>query len=169
MFLSGDIRIETTSPIAASIMEYNLMPKDDRPEHLTLIINSPGGHVTAAFQLIDMMKQSEIPIITFGMGEVISAGLFIFMGGEKGHRYATQNTIFMSHQYSAGSDGKEHELYSTIKEFEIISDKIMNHYRKCTKKTEPYIRKHLLPASDCWLTPEEAVKHGIADKVVETY
>jgi len=27
----------------------------------------------------------------------------------------------------------------------------------------------LLPESDVWLTPEEAVLHGIADNVVETY
>ena len=46
----------------------------------------------------------------------------------------------------------------------------MEHYIKCTGKTEAYIRKHTLaPKTDHWLTPEEAVKHGIADHVIETY
>ena len=32
------------------------------------------------------------------------------------------------------------------------------------------ILKHLLaPKTDHWLTPEEAVKHGIADEVIESY
>ena len=45
----------------------------------------------------------------------------------------------------------------------------MDHYKKCTGKSRKYIRKHLFPESDMWLTPEEAVTLGIADKVVETY
>ena len=166
MFLSGDISLETTTPICASIIEYNLRPSELQPPHLTLLINSQGGYVAAALQLIDLMEQSAIPVHTYGMGEVISAALFIFMSGEKGHRYTTENTIFMSHQYSAGSEGKEHELFSTIKEFEIISTKTMAHYKKCTRKSESYIRKHLLPASDCWMTPEDAIKHGIADRII---
>ena len=75
----------------------------------------------------------------------------------------------MSHQYSWGSGGKEHELFAKIKQFEISSEKLMDHYKKCTGKSRKYIRKHLLPESDMWLTPDEAVTHGIADKVVETY
>ena len=46
---------------------------------------------------------------------------------------------------------------------------MLDHYKKCTGKTESYIRKHLLPESDMWLTPEEAIKHGIADKIIKTY
>ena len=46
---------------------------------------------------------------------------------------------------------------------------MIDHYKKCTGKTESYIRKHLLPETDQWLSPEEVVKHGIADHIVETY
>ena len=75
----------------------------------------------------------------------------------------------MSHQYSWGSGGKEHELFAKIKQFEISTEKMMDHYKKCTGKDKKYIRKHLLPESDMWLTPEEAIEHGIADKIIETY
>jgi ATP-dependent protease ClpP protease subunit len=46
---------------------------------------------------------------------------------------------------------------------------MLSHYKKCTGKSEKYIRKHLLSPQDEWLTPEEVVKHGIADSVTETY
>ena len=39
-------------------------------------------------------------------------------------------------------------------------------YKKYTKKSEKYIRQHLLSATDVWLTPAEAKKHGIIDKVI---
>ena len=156
-------------PLVKMIMEYNLMPGNKRPEIIHLYINSPGGEVASAFHLIDVIKQSKIPVHTYGMGSIASCGVLLMMSGAKGHRYLTQNTSIMSHQYSWGSGGKEHELFAKIKQFEISTEKMMDHYKKCTGKDKKYIRKHLLPESDMWLTPEEAIEHGIADKIIETY
>ena len=75
----------------------------------------------------------------------------------------------MSHQYSAGSSGKEHELYASLVSFELTSKRMLEHYVKCIGKSETYIRKHLLKESDVWMNAQDAVKHGIADHVVETY
>ena len=103
------------------------------------------------------------------MGLAASCGVLTLMSGVKGHRYITQNTSVMSHQYAWGSKGKEHELYGMVKEFELSSARMIEHYKKCTGKSERYIRKHLLPETDQWLNTEEVIKHGIADKVIQTY
>merc|ERR1711991_246857 len=92
------------------IMNHNL--SDNRLPQLTLIINSPGGDVHAAFALIDTMKASTIPIKTVGLGLIASCGFLIFIAGKKGSRILTPNTSILSHQYSWGSAGKEHELYA---------------------------------------------------------
>ena len=169
LFMDKKFDQENCMPLVKMIMEYNLMPPPKRPPVIHLYINSPGGEIASAFHLIDIIKQSEIPVYTYGMGSIASCGVILMMSGEKGHRYLTQNTSIMSHQYSAGSKGKEHELYASVKQYEIVSEKLLEHYKKCTGKKKDYIRKHLLPESDIWMTPEEAVKHGIADMVVETY
>lgn len=169
LFLDKEFNQENIMPLVKAILEYNLMPEQIKPDVIKLYINSPGGAVHSAFHLIDTMKQSRIPVHTIGMGLIASCGVLTMMAGEKGHRYITQNTSVMSHQFSWGSGGKEHELYAKIKEFELSSARMIEHYKKCTGKTEKYIRKHLLPESDMWLTTEEVIKHGIADVVVETY
>ena len=169
LFMDKKFDQENCMPLVKMIMEYNLMPAAKAPDVIRLYINSPGGEVSYAFHLIDVIKQSRIPVYTYGMGSIASCGVLLMMAGESGHRYLTQNTSIMSHQYSWGSGGKEHELYARIKQFEISSEKLMEHYKKCTGKNRKYIRKHLLPESDMWMTPEEAITHGIADKVVETY
>ena len=169
LFMDKKFDQENCMPLVKMIMEYNLMPTPKAPDVIHLYINSPGGEVASAFHLIDIIKQSRIPVYTYGMGSIASCGVLLMMAGESGHRYLTQNTSIMSHQYSWGSGGKEHELYARIKQFEISSEKLMEHYKKCTGKNRKYIRKHLLPESDMWMTPEEAITHGIADKVVETY
>ena len=169
LFMDKEFNQENCVPLVKMVMEYNMMPAETRPEVIHLYINSPGGAVNSAFHLIDVIKQSEIPVYTYGMGMIASCGVLLMMSGEKGHRYITQNTSVMSHQYSWGSRGKEHELMSIVKEFELSSGRMLNHYKKCTGKNEAYIRKWLLPESDCWLNPEETIKHGIADKIITTY
>lgn len=169
LFMDKEFNQENCMPLVRAIMEYNMSPEGQRPEVIRLYINSPGGAVNSALHLIDTIKQSKIPVHTYGMGMIASCGVLLMMSGEKGHRYITQNTSVMSHQYSWGSRGKEHELMSIVKEFELSTERMLDHYKKCTGKSEAYIRKYLLPESDMWLTPEETVKHGIADHIIQTY
>ena len=156
-------------PLVAQILEWNMLPEGKAPEHVRLYINSPGGSVHSAFHLIDTIKMSRIPVHTIAMGLAASCGCLTLMAGVKGHRYLTQNTSVMSHQYSWGSKGKEHELYGIVKEFEMASERMIEHLPEMHRQKRALHSQHLLGATDEWLTPEEVVKHGIADKIVETY
>jgi ATP-dependent Clp protease protease subunit len=168
LFMDG-FEDKSVRPLIEFILRKNLLPTKQRPEHLTLIINSPGGELPSAFALIDVMKGSAIPIHTVGLGQIASCGIITFMAGAKGHRIVTPSTSIMSHQYSWGQGGKHHELLSTVKEFELTSKRMLELYQHCTGMDEKTIRKVLLPAHDVWLTPEEAVKYGIADEIKETF
>ena len=115
------------------------------------------------------MKGSAIPIKTIGIGMIASCGVLTFMAGKKGRRILTPNTSILSHQYSWGSAGKEHELFARVREFELSTERMLTHYKKCTGLSEKKIREVLLPPEDVWLSSKEAVKYGIADKIVSTY
>ena len=115
------------------------------------------------------MKGSAIPIKTVGLGLIASCGILTFMSGTKGKRVLTPNTSILSHQYSWGSGGKEHELFARVREFELSSERMIEHYKKCTGLSEKKIREVLLPAQDVWLSAKEAVKYGIEDKIKEVY
>lgn len=169
IYFSDHFDSNTTKPVINTIIEKNLLPQKERPKEITLIINSPGGEVHSAFALIDTMKGSAIPIKTVGLGMIASCGILTFMAGTKGRRVITPNTSILSHQYSWGSVGKEHELFARVREFELSTQRMMDHYKKCTGLSEKKIREILLPAEDVWLSAKEAVKYGIADKIVSTY
>jgi ATP-dependent Clp protease protease subunit len=104
---------------------------------------------------------------TIGLGQIASAGLMIFLAGEKGQRILTPNTSILSHQYTWGAFGKEHELFATVKEFDLTTKKMVSHYKKCTGLQEKKIREILLPPQDIWLSPAEALELGICDHVKE--
>jgi len=159
----GDVTVESMSPLIDWILAENFKPK--KKKELTLGICSRGGDLNACFALIDVMRGSKIPIKTIGMGMIASCGLLMFISGEKGRRVLTPNTSILSHQYSWGSVGKEHELFARVKELELTTERMITHYKKCTGLNETAIRKYLLPAHDVWLGAKDAKKLGLCDKV----
>lgn len=169
IYFSDGFTSESTKPVINTIIEKNLLPNSERPKEITLVINSPGGSVHAAFALIDTMKGSAIPIKTVGLGLIASCGVLTFMAGTKGKRVITPNTSILSHQYSWGSNGKEHELFARVREYELSTERMIEHYKKCTGLNEKKIREVLLPPQDVWLSAKEAVKYGIADEIVSVY
>lgn len=170
LFMTEEFTQKSCMPLVRAIMEFNLRPKETQPEVIHLYINSPGGYVDSCMHLIDIVKQSRIPVWTYGMGSIASAGVMLMMAGAKGHRYLTQNTAVMSHEFSGGMGGQYHDMVDCVVHMDWTNEKLMEHYIKCTGKKKKYIRKHLLaPKTDHYITPEEAVIHGIADHVITTY
>jgi len=165
--LMDEISDSTCKDVIQFIISKNI--SKPYPKYLQLIINSGGGDLQAAFAVIDTMKGSAIPVYTVGLGCVASAAIAIFMAGEKGKRVLTPNTSVLSHQYSWGTYGKEHELLATVKEYELTTKRMINHYKKCTGLTEKKIREFLLPAQDVWLSAVEAKKLGICDSIKTVY
>ena len=119
----------------------------------------------AACALIDVMHSSAIPVKTVGLGVIASAGLLIFIAGHKGRRVLTPNTSILSHQFSWSSEGKAHELFATMREFELTQARMVAHYEACTGLDPEQIRKHLLPPQDIWLSAEESLALGICDHI----
>lgn len=158
-----EITLATCKTAIEWILEANF--SEERPSMMNLLVCSPGGDLNAAFALIDIMRGSAIPIRTIGLGQIASAGLLIFISGDKGNRILTPNTSILSHQYSWGAFGKEHELFATVKEFDLTTKKMIAHYKKCTGLDEKHIREILLPPQDVWLSAQEAKKLGICDDV----
>ena len=174
LFLRGhhvfmaEVTQETMKPLIDWIIAENYN-KEKKKEELTLGICSPGGDLNACFALVDIMKGSKIPIRTIGMGMIASCGLLMFISGEKGRRVLTPNTSILSHQFSWGSFGKEHELFAAVKEFDLTTRRMIDHYKKCTGLSEEDIRKYLLPPQDVWLSAKEAKKLGLCDSITATY
>ena len=161
--LMDDIRADSCKDAIEFILKQNVEKK--KQKRLQFLICSNGGEVPSCFALIDVMRGSSIPIHTVGLGVIASCGLLLFITGDKGNRTLTPNTSILSHQYSWSNYGKEHELFAQVKEFELSTKRMLNHYRKCTGLTEKEIREYLLPTEDVWLAGQEAKKLGICDNI----
>jgi ATP-dependent Clp protease protease subunit len=166
MVLMDEINHETVKPVIEWILHENHVRKKKHKE-LLLMICSEGGNIAEAFALIDVMRSSKIPVKTVGLGSIASCGLLIFMAGTAGRRILTPNTSILSHQFSWESEGKSHELFATIKEFELTQKRMVTLYRDATGLEDDVIRKVLLPPQDVWLSAEEALEYHICDAIAD--
>jgi ATP-dependent Clp protease protease subunit len=164
-FLSGDIEEENVNKCIKWITYENLDTKQTKT--LTLYVNSVGGDLYQAFALIDVMRTSEYPIRTIGLGTVMSAAFLIVASGTKGERYLGQNTSCMCHQFSSGTDGKYHDLKAEMKETELLNNKMVEILVASTGKVPSYVKKRLLPPTDVYMTAHEMIEHSAADYILE--
>jgi len=163
IYLSGAVNEGSAEQICKEVIEHNI--KGDVGQ-IQMIINSPGGSCASGFSIIDIMEWSRIPIFTTGIGLVASMSLLIFMTGEKGRRVLTARTSILSHRFSGASFGNHSQLIAGRKEEDMAHDRIVQHYLTYTNiKDSGELENYLLRDVDTWLTPDEAVKHGIADVV----
>lgn len=167
LVLMGEVTPESIRPVIEWILYENFVVKK-RKKELLLMICSEGGDTAAAFALIDVMRGSAIPVKTVGLGMIASAGLMIFIAGTPGRRILTPNTSIMSHQFSWYNEGKAHELFATMKEFELTQARMLAHYETCTGLTEAEIREKLLPPQDVWLSATDAQQLNVCDHVAVT-
>lgn len=163
IYISGGIDSGTAEGVCKQIIEYNIKGEVNQ---IQMIINSPGGSCPAGFSIIDIMEWSRIPIYTTGIGMVASMGLLLFMTGEKGRRVITPRTSLLSHRFSSFNMGSHSQLIASRKEEDLEHDRIIEHYLSYTDiKDKKQLEDYLLRDVDTWLSPEEAIKFGIADRV----
>ena len=163
-FLIGEIDEVNINKAIQWIIYENSIEGEQRT--LTLYVNSVGGALYQALGLIDVMRLSNNPIHTIGVGAVMSAAFLIFASGEKGHRYITRNCAVMCHQYTDVYEGKHHDLKSFAKEAEMTNKRMLNILQDATGMSERSVKTKLLTPSDVWLSAEELINLSIADHIL---
>ena len=164
IYLGKELNEETAEYIIRSLLVFNDNKKS--LNNIKFYINCEGGDLHHAFGIIDLMNSIDVPVHTYSIGTVCSAGLYIFMSGMKGYRYTFENTLFMSHQWYTWFEGKEHELSSFHRANKVSSKQVLDLYTKCTGLTTRKLRSKLLGPTDYYFGAEEAIEHGFADLII---
>lgn len=117
-------------------------------------INSEGGDLFAALQLVRAIQESNATIIASVEGICMSAATLIFLSADRFE--LSEHTMFMFHNYSSGTIGKGGEMYDQITHFRAWSDKLFNSFYKDFLTPEEI--KSMLDNKDIWLDADEVAK-----------
>ena len=162
--LFGEIDEEQVEALVEQMLYLTANRRKPRP--ITLWINSTGGLLQPTFALIDLFGQVKTPVSTVGMGTVESAASLVLMAGTPGKRAIMKNCSLMVHEYSWSNSGSFTEMSSRMKEVQHTIEKQLAFMSRHTGKTRVSLRE-IVRHEETWLTPDEAVKWGIVDKVLK--
>jgi ATP-dependent Clp protease, protease subunit len=162
IFVTGGI----DDGMAALITSQLLFLESENPKRdVSMYINSPGGYVSSGMAIYDTMQYVRCPITTVCIGQAASMGSLLLAAGEKGQRMCLPNARVMLHQPSGGYSGVASDIERHAEEIIDMKRRLNNIYVKHTGQAYDVIEKKL--DRDTFLTAEEAVAFGIADKVFE--
>lgn len=130
--------------------------------HIKLYINSDGGEVFGALSTVDRINKSEVLIHSYVEGLVASAATLISVSCQK--RYIRKNSIILIHQIRSWFGGTHENIKDEVHNLDVLSNIIKQIYLKNTKLNEQELNKLL--KRDIYLSAEEAIRYGLADKIV---
>jgi len=136
----------------------------DPAAEVTIYINSPGGEVESGLALYDVMRGLSCPIRTVCLGIAASMAAVIFAAG--GQRDILPHGKVMIHDplISSGVGGSALRVQDISKRLLKTREETCSILAKCTGKSLREIYKHT--AKDTCFSAEEAVRFGLADRVI---
>ncbi len=159
------INDEITDQLAALIVaEILFLNAKDQTEPITIYINSPGGSIYAGLAIYDIIKKVECPISTIGIGLCASMGAFLLSSGDRGKRFALENTEIMIHQPLGGSQGQVSDIEIMTKRYLYLKNKLNQMLAAHTGQDIKKIAKDT--DRDYFMSSFEAKEYGLIDDVI---
>jgi len=157
---------DVNDDLACSIIAQMLYLESVDPEKdIYLYINSPGGSVSAGLGIYDTMRHLKCDVSTICVGLAASMGAFLLSSGTKGKRTSLANSQIMIHQPLGGVQGQATDIEITARNILRIKDRLNTILASNTGQPIEKIQNDT--ERDNWMFPEEAVKYGIIDRIIE--
>ena len=162
IFLTGPIDDNVASLICAQLL---FLESENPKKEISFYINSPGGIVWSGLAMYDTMQYISSKIMTICVGQAASAGSLLLTAGEKGMRFSLPNSRLMVHQPSGGYQGQVTDIEIQTKEIIKTKKRLNEIYAKHTEKNISEVEE--IMERDKYFSPEEAIKFGLIDKIIE--
>jgi len=154
--------------MANLIVSQLLFLESENPDaDITLYINSPGGVITSGMSIYDTMQYIKPDVVTVVNGQACSMGSFLAQAGATGKRMVLPNSRTMIHQPSGGARGMQSDIEIQYKEITHMKKQLTNLYVKHNTSGKTYEDFERDMDRDTFLTAQEAVDYGLADRVIE--
>ncbi len=163
IFLWDEVTDESAADAVEKLLYLNMQ---DSEKEITFYISTPGGSISAGMAIYDTMKLIKAPVNVVVTGIAMSMGSILLSAAEKGRRFLFPHARVMIHQplIMGQMSGTAVDIHIQAQEMErmreelnrILSDASGQPYEKVCKDTD----------RDFYMTAQEAIDYGLADKIV---
>jgi len=162
IFLGSAIDASVANTIIAQLL---FLENEDPEKDIKLYINSPGGSVTAGLAIYDTMNYIKPDVSTVCLGIAASMGSVLLAAGAKGKRFCLPNSEVMIHQVLGGVEGQASDIEIHANHILTTKKRLNKILAKHTGKKVDQLEKD--SDRDNFMSAEDAVKYGLADKVIK--
>jgi len=163
ILLEGEVHDQMANLIVAQLL---FLESEDSDKEINLYINSPGGSVTAGLAIYDTLQFIKPDISTIVMGQACSMGSLLAQAGTAGKRMILPNARTMAHQPSGGAKGMASDMQIQVEEILKIKKILTNIYVKHNSAGKTYKEFEKIMDRDTFMSAEETVAFGLADKII---
>ena len=163
VFLNGQVEDNMAQLICAQLL---FLESEDPNKDIGLYINSPGGVVTAGLAIYDTMQFVKCDVSTLVMGQACSMGSFLANAGAPGKRFILPKARHMIHQPSGGARGQATDMEIQVAEIRQMKKDLTETYVHHNSKGKTFEEMYADMERDNFMSAQEAVDYGLADKVV---
>ena len=144
------------------------LPAGEMPEPIEFYVSTYGGAATEMFSVYDVMRfvRETVPVVTCGIGKVMSAGVLLLAAGTKGQRKIGKHCRVMIHGVNSGHSGYIADMENEFAETKLTQTQYVSALAAETDMTLAYIRKLMSKKTNVYLDAQQAVDLGIADIIV---
>jgi len=161
--LVGEVSSESAGHVIGRLFELS---EQDARDPIILVIHTEGGDAYASLAIADAIRVCRAPVVTIGLGAVMSAGVLILASGLKGSRMIGRSCRVMCHGVASSTSGRSRELEVDLEEHRAVEDRMMRELSAATGKRLATVRGWHHGELDRYFGAAEAVKRGLADKVI---
>ncbi len=175
IMLQGVVEDYMSNLVVAQML---FLEADNPDKEISLYINSPGGSVTAGLAIYDTMQFIKPDVRTIVMGQAASMGSFLAQAGAEGKRCVLPESRTMIHRVSSGTRGTSGSVHvqelqfedaiRSMEESKRLNKRLTELYVKHNSKGKEYEELFETMKFDTFLSAEEAVEYGLADKIINS-
>ena len=163
ILMEGEVHDQMANLIVAQLL---YLESEDPAADIFLYVNSPGGVITAGMAIYDTMQFIKCNVSTIVMGQACSMGSLLAQSGAPGKRYMLPNARHMIHQPSGGARGQATDMQIQVNEILEMKKNLTGIYVKHNTQGKTFDELARDLERDYFMSAEQAVSYGLADKVV---
>ncbi|MCU0864282.1 MAG: ATP-dependent Clp protease proteolytic subunit [Planctomycetes bacterium] len=162
VFIGGPIDDDVAHSVIAQML---FLQKENKNQDINLVLNTPGGLVTAGLAIYDTMEFVQCPVATYCIGQAAAMGAVLLAAGTKGKRRALPNSRIMINRPWAGLAGAEVDVSTQKEEIHRIHIMVSEILARHSGKTTEQVKKD--SDRDFFMGSREAKEYGLIDEILQ--
>lgn len=167
IFLIDEINTECAKEFFESM---KFLIAEDPNKQIDIMLSSEGGNQDVAFAMYEFLKTIKTPFSITAMGLPASCSCLLFVAAPLNKRFITKNSMLLYHAGTTTLTGNVNTLRQHASDYEMLENKFDKIFSDNTglsvKEVKELYNGQKGLSIDRFISPEEAIKFGIASKII---